>query len=642
MQYADYAVWQKDSLGQIDDQESLVARELTFWTAAMAAAPDEVLLPVDRPRGSVTTTAVGSVPIVIDAATVEQLAALARRSGTTQFMVVHAILAVVLARLGATDDVVIGTPVAPRATRTGFPDRDVRQFGTLRTPVDHRASFTDLLEGVRDRDLAAFAHSELPFEVLVDALDLDRSTTRHPLFQVMLSYHQNVVSPQVTVHGARLEAQPPSRPSRSSTSKFTLLAGNSENAEITGSLRFAEALFDIATAETIAARVQSVARAVAAEPDTAIDDIEFLSALERESLVPVRGPAWTSSRTLAEILMRTANSSGDSVALRSGDTTVLYRDLFARASALARRLTTEGIGAEDIVAIAIPRSIDSIIALWGVSLTGAAFVPVDPRYPADRILHMLTDSGATRGVTTEAVIESLPRPVPWMTMDDIEDDGTGQAIPAAPIRIDNLAYIIYTSGSTGKPKGVSVTHRGLSALAAEQTARYGISAQSRTLHFSSPSFDASILELLLAVGEGATMVIASPDVYGGEDLAELVTDQQVTHAFITPAALASVDPTGLDALQSIVVGGEACPPELVRKWAPGRRLFNGYGPTETTVMVCISDALSVGETVTIGGPVRGVSAVVLDGSARPVPVGVTGELYIAAWDLPAATSTNPG
>lgn len=357
--------------------------------------------------------------------------------------------------------------------------------------------------------------------------------------------------------------------------------------------------------------------------------------------MPVRGPAWTSSRTLAEILTRTATRSGDSVALRSGDTTVLYRDLFARASALARRLTTEGIGAEDIVAIAIPRSIDSIVALWGVSLTGAAFVPVDPRYPADRILHMLTDSGATRGVTTEAVIESLPRPVPWMTMDDIHGDGVEQPVPAAPIRIDNLAYIIYTSGSTGKPKGVSVTHRGLSALAAEQTARYGISAQSRTLHFSSPSFDASILELLLAVGEGATMVLASPDVYGGQDLAELVTDHQVTHAFITPAALASVDPTGLDVLQSIVVGGEACPPELVRKWAPGRRLFNGYGPTETTVMVCISDALSVGETVTIGGPVRGVSAVILDGSAQPVPVGVTGELYIAGWDLPAATSTNP-
>ncbi|MDV6273696.1 amino acid adenylation domain-containing protein [Rhodococcus erythropolis] len=647
VQYADYALWQQDSLGQINDPESLGARELTFWTAAMAGAPDEILLPVDRPRGSVTTNAVGSVPIVIDAATGERLGALARRSGATQFMVVHAILAVVLARLGATDDVVIGTPVAGR----GRPELDslIGMFVNsvpLRTPVDHRAPFTSLLESVRDLDLAAFAHAELPFEVLVDALDLDRSTTRHPLFQVMLSYHQNLLSPQVTVHDAHLEAQPLEPSVAKFDLEFTLLAGDSENTEITGSLRFAEALFDTVTAESIAARVQSVARAVSAEPDTAIDDIEFLSTLERASLMPVRGPAWTASRTLAEILTRTATRSGESVALRSGDTTVLYRDLFARASSLARRLTTEGIGAEDIVAIAIPRSIDSIVALWGVALTGAAFVPVDPRYPADRILHMLTDSGATRGVTTEAVIESLPRPVPWMTMDDIEDDGVGQPVPAAPIRIDNLAYIIYTSGSTGKPKGVSVTHRGLSALAAEQTARYGISAQSRTLHFSSPSFDASILELLLAVGEGGAMVIATPDVYGGEDLAKLVIDHQVTHAFITPAALASVDPTGLEVLQSIVVGGEACSPELVSKWAPGRRLFNGYGPTETTVMVCISDALTAGETVTIGGPVRGVSAVVLDCSAQPVPVGVTGELYIAGLglargylDQPALTAT---
>ncbi|MGG7099751.1 amino acid adenylation domain-containing protein [Rhodococcus sp. 24CO] len=634
VQYADYALWQYTILGDAHDPESLVSRELKFWTAAMAGAPDELLLPRDRPRGSESTTAVGSVPIVLDADTGGRIGDLARDCGTTQFMVLHAMLAVVLARLGATDDVVIGTPVAGR----GRPELDalIGMFVNslpLRTAVDHRASFTDLLDAVREGDLAAFEHADLPFDVLVDALDLDRSTPRHPVFQVMLSYHQNLGSPQVSVHGVHLHAEPLEPAVAKFDLELTLVAGDSENPEITGSLRFAHALFDEDTAARIAARFESVALAVIADPSTTIADIELLTADERASLMPVRGPAWVGSRTLADIFTQSATEAGNSVALRSGNVTVRYRELYSRASAVAHRLTTEGIGAEDIVAIAIPRSVDSIVALWAVALTGAAFVPVDPRYPADRILHMLTDSGASRGLTTTSVCGSLPRSVPWLTMDEIAAYSRELVVPAAPIRADNLAYIIYTSGSTGKPKGVSVTHRGLSALAEEQSQRYGISASSRTLHFSSPSFDASVLELLLAVDTGATMVIASPDVYGGQDLAELIAGEGVTHAFITPAALASVDPTGLDVLQSIVVGGEACPPELVQRWAPGRRLFNGYGPTETTVMVCISDALAVGEPVTIGGPVRGVSAVVLDGSGNPVPVGVTGELYIAGLGL---------
>ncbi|MFE4499937.1 amino acid adenylation domain-containing protein [Rhodococcus sp. NPDC056743] len=634
VQYADYALWQHRVLGDAHDPESLLSRELQFWTATMAGAPDEVLLPRDRPRGSESTTSVGSVPVLLDAETGRRIGAIARESGTTQFMVLHAILAVVLARLGATDDVVIGTPVAGR----GRPELDalIGMFVNsvpLRTAVDHRAPFADLLDTVRESDLAAFEHADLPFDVLVDALDLDRSTPRHPVFQIMLSYHQNLVSPQVNVHGVHLHAQPLEPETAKFDLELTLVAGDSDNPEITGSLRFARALFDEDTAARIAARFDSVARAVIADPQITISDIALLTEDEHASLMPVRGPAWVGSRTLADMITQTAIESGQSIALRSGKLTVRYRELYSRACAVAHRLATEGIGAEDIVAIAIPRSVDSIVSLWGVALTGAAFVPVDPRYPADRILHMLIDSGASRGLTTQSVLEALPRSVPWLTMDEAAFEPRDHVVPAAPIRTDNLAYIIYTSGSTGKPKGVSVTHRGLSALAAEQSQRYGISASSRTLHFSSPSFDASILELLLAVDTGATMVIASPDVYGGQDLADLIVDEGVTHAFITPAALASVDPTGLDVLQSIVVGGEACPAELVQRWAPGRRLFNGYGPTETTVMVCISDALTVGEPVSIGGPVRGVSAVVLDGSGNPVPVGVTGELYIAGLGL---------
>ncbi|MGC0364047.1 amino acid adenylation domain-containing protein [Rhodococcus sp. 27YEA15] len=643
VQYADYALWQQQLSGRIDDPDTRAGRELAFWLDTLAGAPEELALPTDRPRVGRADTSVGTVPVRIDPEVSYRLRALAARTGITQFMVLHAIVSVVLAKLAATDDIVIGTPVAGR----GNPELDalVGMFVNsvaLRTRVDAELTFADHLAVVRDVDLAAFAHTDLPFENLVDALAPDRSTSKHPVFQVMLSYHQNLTATRMTVRDVLFEAQSLEPIAAKFDLELTLIDDGRDGTALEGSLRYAHALFDRNTAAAIATRFEQVARAVTTDPGLRIADVDVLTPDERSALTPVRGRHWQQTRTLPDLLTAAATKAPDAVAVVDGNRTVTYGELLGRACTLARRLTVEGIGAEDIVAIAIPRSVESVLALWAVALTGAAFVPVDPRYPTDRILHMLVDSGASRGLTTTAEVDALARTVPWMILEPVDETRIEQFVPAAPIHVDNVAYIIYTSGSTGKPKGVSVTHRGLAALAAEQTQRYDIDETSRTLHFSSPSFDASILELLLAVGVGATTVIASPQIYGGDDLARLVTEQQVTHAFITPSALASVNPDGLDVLRSVVVGGEACPPDLVRRWAPGRRLFNGYGPTETTVMVCISDALTVGAPVTIGGPVRGVAALVLDSSGHPVPRGVRGELYIAGLGLARGYHDRPG
>ncbi|WP_245721276.1 AMP-binding protein, partial [Nocardia pseudovaccinii] len=313
-----------------------------------------------------------------------------------------------------------------------------------------------------------------------------------------------------------------------------------------------------------------------------------------------------------------ANPGGRAVVFADADATsggLSYAELDERSTRLARLLIDRGVGPEDLVAVAVPRSVDSVLAVWAVAKTGAGFVPVDPHYPADRVAHMLTDSGVSFGLTVAAVRRGLPDHAEWLMLDD---PITAQQLQRYPVdRVTNQdrvrplhgahpAYVIYTSGSTGVPKGVVVTHQGLSGFCDEQRTRYRVTSAARTLHFASPSFDASVLELLLALGGAATMVVVSPTVYGGAELAAVLRRERVTHAFVTPAALASVEPTGLDELRVVVTGGEACPPQLVRRWvlpiAGGllREFFDAYGPTEATIATNITAPMVPWQPVTLG------------------------------------------
>ncbi len=380
----------------------------------------------------------------------------------------------------------------------------------------------------------------------------------------------------------------------------------------------------------------------------------MLEPAEQADLVARTGAPAVPPRTLPELLAEAAARDPQAPAVVFEGTSLSYAELDERSNRLARLLIAEGIGAEDLVAVGVPRSADSVFAAWAVAKTGAAFVPVDPNYPAERIAHMVTDSGSPVGLTVAAVLDGLPDSTRWLVLEELDLDAfDGGPITEAervrPTRPEQPAYVIYTSGSTGVPKGVVVTHAGLANFRAEQVQRYDIDSDTRALHFASPSFDASILELLLALGAGGALVVVPPGVYGGEELSELIRRERVTHAFITPAALATFDPTGLDTLRVLVAGGEACPPELVAKWAVPlgdtgriRAFHNGYGPTETTIMTNISDALVPGELVTIGGPIRGMRSLILDNRLRPVPVGVAGELYLSGIQLARGYHARPG
>ncbi|MFD6463723.1 amino acid adenylation domain-containing protein, partial [Streptomyces roseolus] len=349
-------------------------------------------------------------------------------------------------------------------------------------------------------------------------------------------------------------------------------------------------------------------------------------------------------KTLPQLLAAAveANPSGTAVVFADAQKSLAqlsYAELDERSTRLARLLIARGIGPEDLVAVGVPRSVESVVAVWAVAKTGAGFVPVDPNYPQDRIEHMVADCGAVLGVTLTAQRDRLPDGVRWLELDSREQvralaghstEAVTYADRVRPLRAEHPAYVIYTSGSTGKPKGVVVTQAGLSSFCDEQRDRYRVTSDSRALHFASPSFDASVLELLLAVGGAATMVVAAPTVYGGAELAALLRRERVTHAFITPAALASVDPAGLDEFRVVVAGGEACPPELVRRWVGTgvRTLHNVYGPSECTMWIA-GTPLEVGRPVALGGPIPEARLVVLDSCLRPVPPGTVGELYVA-------------
>ncbi|MQY21752.1 non-ribosomal peptide synthetase [Nocardia macrotermitis] len=648
VQYVDFACWQRDMLGAADDPSSLMSEQLRFWRSALSGAPDRIDLPADRPRPAVASLSGGQVPVRIGARVHGRLLELARAQGTSLFMVMHAALAVVLGRLGGSDDVVIGTPIAGRG-EAGLDDLVGMFVNTLalRTRVDTGEPFAELLMRARETDLLAFEHADVPFERVVEELNPERSAARHPLFQVVLAF-QNMPTVDVTLPGVRISRAEVD----TGASQFDLQLVLSEEAGevgaaegVSGIMSYARDLFDEATAAGIVQRLMRVLEAVAEDPGVVVGDIEWLDVRERSALTSRVGVRTAEERAavLPELFAAAVRENRDGVALVAGDTALSYAQLDARANRIARLLISHGAGPETPVLVAIPRSADSVVGWWAVVATGATYVPVDPAYPAGRIAQMVSDSAAVLGITVSSARAAMPETVEWLVLDDTDveariDAQVGDTVADSerlrPLRPENLAYVVFTSGSTGVPKGVGVTHSGTADFVAGLSGERMPGEVSRILHFASPSFDASLLEILLAVGRAGALVVAPTDVYGGEELARLLRTQRVTHAFMTPAALASVDPEDLDDLAVVMSGGDQVPADLVNRWAGGDRLGTRqfrvlYGPTETTIVATATDGLRPGERPTIGGPLPGLQTLVLDARLRPVPVGVAGELYLA-------------
>ncbi|MFI6650449.1 amino acid adenylation domain-containing protein [Streptomyces sp. NPDC050529] len=663
VQYADYTLWQRALLGAEDDPTSQAARQLDFWRTALADAPDLLALPYDRPRPAVTTYHGDAFAFPVDADTHRALTDLARARGCSLFMVLQAALSVLLSRHGAGKDIPLGTAVAGR-TDEALDDLVGFFVNTLvlRTDLTGDPTFAEVIDRVREFDLAAYAHQDVPFERLVDALSPERAQNHHPLFQTMLVL-QNQADTTVGLRGLTVTQQPV----HTGISKFDLTFtftethdGAGRPAGLDGILEFSTELFAHTTAHALAERLTRLLASLAADPGRRVHSAVVLDAaeqagLERASHGPVR--PLTVHTAPAAFRAQSARTPG-AIAVRDGSHQLTFRELDALSDDLAHHLHDRGIGRGDLVALALEGTADQVVAMLAVVKAGAAYLPVDLEYPEARITYMLDDSRPalllTHGTTRAA--RYVPS-VPCLALDDRASWSTGRAAPSAtaPDPLD-AAYVIYTSGSTGRPKGVVVTHASLVNHMAWMAGHLGLTDEDRVLARTSPSFDASVWETWLPLLHGGSTCPVPPALnHDPAGLLARIRETGATLVQFVPSHLSLVlTETGPEQaptpLRAVLCGGEPLTRSLAARARHAWRVevHNLYGPTETTIDATAhhsgagSDTAAVEGSVPLGRPVDNTRAYVLDAGLRPVPPGVTGELHIAGDGLARGYLGRPG
>ncbi|WP_150237605.1 non-ribosomal peptide synthetase [Nocardiopsis quinghaiensis] len=687
VQYGDYAVWQRALLGAAEDEDSVTTRQTAFWRGALKGVADEVALPLDRPRPPVASHRGSVVQVSLDANVHGRLLALARERGVTLFMVLQAGLAALLTRTGGGEDIPIGTAVAGRNDEAlddlvGFFVNTL----VLRTDTSGRPSFTTLLDRVRETDLDAFAHQDLPFDHVVEALNPPRHPARHPLFQVMLVL-QNTEGDTWSLPGLEVTDHPLDY----RVAEFDLFFGVREDrgadggpAGVTASVDYSTDLFDHDTVAALGEQFALLLRAMAEDPDQAITDPVLVPPDEEAALLAAgrgAGP-WdgTGRRFVHEVFEDRVRSAPDSVAVVDGDGPRTFADLNDWANTIAWQLIERGIGPDRRVAILAPRSAAAVAAWLGVHKAGAAHVPVDPAYPPERIALLLQDAGAAVTLTTSGLARDLrlPHPADLLLLDGPGDAsperGTETAVrPGDPTDADRVAdlapehqaYVIYTSGSTGRPKGVVVEHRNLRNLLhghengvfaehrkalAEDPDRRGRGPLGRVAITASLSFDGSWMGLLALVAGAELHLLAEEVRQDPARVAAYLEAHGIDLLDTTPTYAQELLGLGLldgAAPRTLCLGGEAVPASLWQRLreAPGTAAHNFYGPTECTVETTRC-AIGPVDAPALGNAVAGARLSVLDHDLRPAPVSVPGELYVSGAGVaqgytgrPALTST---
>ncbi|MEU5813597.1 amino acid adenylation domain-containing protein [Streptomyces huasconensis] len=655
VQYADYALWQR---ARNTPESEGTAAGLSFWTRALANLPEELDLPYDRPRPAAASYRGDTVPLTVGAGTHAAVVRLARRTGTTVFMVLQAALSALLSRLGGGTDIPLGTPVAGRQDETlhdlvGFFANTL----VLRADLSGDPTFEELLARVRATDLAAFAHQSVPFEQVVEAVNPARSLSRSPLFQVMLVMQTTDEYDAFTLPGLSVAVEE----GRTGTSKFDLLFSFTESsadgaaAGIDGVLEFATDMFDARTARSLADRLLTLLDAVVTRPHLPVTSANLFTAGERRQVLT----EWNDTAVdlpgdhLPEAFERQVARTPDALAVLAGDVSLTYAELNARANRLARLMIRRGIGPERYVAVRLPRSAELIVTFLAVLKTGAAYLPVDPVYPAERVRYILSDAEPAL-VVTHGSGGPLPDTLDTLRLDDpdtaqelareaaTDPDDRDRTTPLLP---DTSSYVIYTSGSTGRPKGVVMTAVALRNLLAWNAVAISSRPGARVAQFSAISFDVSEHEMLSAVFNGKTVCV--PDDETRLDpfaLARWLDEQGVTELFAPDLVVGAVceaameQGLALDSLRHVMQAGEALRlTEGVRRFHahyPHVRLHNHYGPSETHVVTGYTLPDRVPDwpakaTAPIGPPIWNTRAYVLDHRLQPVPPGVAGELYLA-------------
>ncbi len=651
IQYADFAAWQRERLCGPALEE-----HLGYWQRKLAGLQSPEL-PVDRPRPHTHTGTGMIIRRDLPDDLVTRLTRAGRARSATLFMTLAAAVQLLLSRYSGQRDIAIGTVTSGR-NRTELKDLTGFFVNTvvLRTQVHGTSTVGEFLSQARETVLEAFAHDEAPFDRVVERLQPERDPGRTPLVQTMVVLQNAIVRPR-SAGGLRITQYDLPRPAARFDLVFEFVPrGSSLNLGI----EFSTELFDPAKVERMAGHLQMLLEGIAADPDRRVSELPLLPEEERRRVLDEwNGTARAAApATLGELVEAQIRRTPGAPAVISGTGRVTYAELDRQANRLAQLLVRRGAGPEQVIALALPRSAEIIVAQLAAAKAGAAFLPVDPAYPAERIAFMLADAQPVVTLSRRDVVRDLAGldPAALIVLDDPDIAAEVNRMPGcAPADIGRTAklqpahpaYVIYTSGSTGRPKGVVVSHAGLASFAAAEAEHYQVRPGDRVLQYSSPSFDASVLELCMALPAGAALVVPPPGPLLGEQLASVLAENRVTHALIPPAALATVTAgmaeRELPHFRTVIVGGEACPAGLVDQWAPSRRMINSYGPTEATVVSTWSDPLTAGHGAPpIGRPIWNTRVYVLDPELRPVPPGIPGELYVTGGGLARGYLNRPG
>jgi len=612
-----------------DSPQVPFAEQLQYWAGQLdgVSAPE---LPTDQTRPAGTPSGIGAQDVAVPGDVASGLLAVTAQLDITLLDLAVVACQVLLARYSGQEDIAVATP----ALGWGHPL-------VLRSRMSDATPLRDVLSAVRATTRAAFAHSDMSFDYLAKELDIGPEVTRVAVVCAPAGYARQAL-PFTADLTVRLVER---------------------GAELSGVVEYRTDLFAAATIGRLAEQLVRVLAVLATTPDVPLGTVDLVTEVERARLLEECNDTdrEVAAAVLPVLFEAVVARAPDLPAVVTQDGAVSYRELDARANRLARLLLTRGVGPERVVAMVLPRSVEMVVAQLAVTKAGGAFLPVDPSYPVERIRFMVADADAVVLVTSGEVTAGsadiaglVDGIVPLLVVDEpavlaelsaMSDRSPTDADRPAPLLVAHPAYVIYTSGSTGRPKGVVVTHAGLASFSAAEVERYVVVPGDRVLQFSSPSFDASVLELCMSLLVGAALVVPPSGPLLGEQLVGVLARQRVTHALIPPAALATVPAAAaaeLTLFQTLIVGGDVCSPELVARWAPGRRMINSYGPTESTVVTTWSEPLTAADGAPIGTPIANTRVYVLDQALQPVPVGVVGELYVAGVGLARGYLGRPG
>ncbi|MEH1824935.1 MAG: amino acid adenylation domain-containing protein [Nostoc sp.] len=634
IQYSDYANWQRNWL-----QGEVLETQINYWKNQLQDAPPLLELPTDYPRPALQSYRGDRDRYSLSPDLTLAITTFSQQQGASLFMTLLAAFSILLSRYSRQEDLCIGSAIANRthSQTEGLIGFFVNTL-ILRNQIKPEQSFIDFLQQTRQTCLDAYSHQDIPFEYLVEQLQPERSMSHNPLFQVMLALENNE-SPDLNLPGLKIEWLPLTYP----FAKFdlTLLVIESDN-QLNLTWEYATDLFEKITIQRMAKQFEVLLRGIVDNPEQTIKTLPLMTAHELLQL-----QCWNQTqtdypqdKTLVEIFEQQVEKNPHNIALFFESQSLTYQQLNQKANQLANYLIqNQQIQPDTLIGICVERSLEMIIGVLGVLKAGAAYVPIDPNYPKERIEFMLQDCGTSVLLTQSFLVDQLPLAslenicqvicLDWETFTEALTDNPDPR--SAP---NDLAYVIYTSGSTGRPKGVMIEHGGLVNLTVAIATVLQIQPQSRLLQFASFSFDASIWEIATALTTGACLYLAKKEtLLPSQGLVNFLANHKISHITLPPSVLSLLPQAALLDCQTIVVAGEACPTELVTQWATGRSFFNGYGPTESTVCASIALCHPSGKKPPIGQPLSNIRIYILDAYNQPLPPGISGELCIAGVGL---------